>query len=140
IAAATDAAPPTVVAFPTMFPTATSAPTRLPTAIPTEAPPSHLPATQPGLTTDEGTFLITAADDGSRAAYFIAGDARHSILAVDMQFELARNPLWPVRTVSRDEALAIPESAPIGSAHLGLVTAPVAEPEQVAEQPVAAEP
>jgi LysM repeat protein len=89
------------------------------------APASRLPATQPGLTRDEGVFLITAADDGSRAAYFIAQNTRHSIASSDLQLEQQLNPLWPVRSVSREEVLAFPEAAPIGPAKTGLITAPV---------------
>jgi LysM repeat protein len=80
-----------------------------------------LPATAPGSTRDEGVFLITAADDGSRAVYFIAQNTRHSILSSDLQLEQQLNPLWPVRSVSRDEVLAFPEAAPIGSAKTGLI-------------------
>jgi LysM repeat protein len=93
-----------------------------------------LPPTQPGVGRDEGTFLITSADDGSRVAYFIAGNARHSIVAADMQLELGRNPLWPVRSVSRDEVLAYVEGAPIGTARSGLLQPPPSV------EPVAAEP
>jgi len=89
------------------------------------APASRLPATQPGLTRDEGVFLITAADDGSRAAYFIAQNTRHSIGSGDLQLEQQLNPLWPVRAASRDEVLAFPEAAPIGQAKTGLITVPV---------------
>jgi LysM repeat protein len=83
---------------------------------------SQLPATVPGLTRDEGVFLITAADDGSRAAYFIAQNTRHSIVAGDLQLEQQLNPLWPVRSASRDEVLLFPEAAPIGRARTGLIT------------------
>jgi LysM repeat protein len=89
------------------------------------APASRLPATQPGLTRDEGVFLITAADDGSRAAYFIAQNTRHSIASSDLQLEQQLNPLWPLRSASREEVLAFPEAAPIGPAKTGLITAPV---------------
>jgi len=47
------------------------------------APP--LPPTQPGTSHDEGWFLFTTGDDGSRVVYFIAGNTRHSILASDVQ-------------------------------------------------------
>src|SRR5579864_5441823 len=53
-----------------------------------------LPPTQPGSGHDEGWFLFTTADDGSRAVYFIAGNTRHSILPGDVQLELQVNPLW----------------------------------------------
>jgi len=99
------------------------------------APTSHLPATQPGSGPNEGVFLVTTADDGSRATYFIAGNARHSILAADMQIELQLNPLWPVHTVSPDDALALAEGAPVGNARQGLVGGTAAEPEPVAEAP-----
>jgi len=87
---------------------------------------------------DEGVFLTTAADDGSRAVYFVARGARHSILEADLQAELRANPLRPVRSVQRDEVLAYPEASPIGSARPGLVVAPslVAEAEA---RPVLAE-
>ena len=110
----------------TLEPTATATPTRLPTATPTMAPPSNLPTTLPGLSRVEGVFLVTAADNGSRANYFIASNQRHSILSADMQLELARNPLWPVTTATRDDVLAFPEGAPVGAARTGLVTTPVA--------------
>src|SRR5207302_6863278 len=75
---------------------------------------SRLPATQPGLTRDEGVFLVTAADDGSRVTYFIAQNTRHSIGSSDLQVEQQLNPLRPVRPATRDEVLAFPEAAPIG--------------------------
>jgi LysM repeat protein len=84
------------------------------------------------LTRDEGVFLITAADDGSRAAYFIAQNTRHSIASGDLQLEQQLNPLWPARAASRDEVLAFPEAAPIGQAKLGLITAPVEPTEDIA--------
>src|SRR5207244_5449219 len=84
---------------------------------------------------NEAVFLVTTADDGSRATYFIAGNARHSILAADMQLELQLNPLWPVHTVSPDDALALAEGAPVGNARQGLVGGTAAEPEPVAEAP-----
>jgi LysM repeat protein len=85
-------------------------------------------------------FLITTADDGTRAVYFVAGNARHSILPADMQLELQLNPLWPLRYVDADEALTLPEGAPIGTARTGLVGAAVsAEPEAGPPAPVAAE-
>ncbi len=117
------------------------------------APASRLPATQPGLTRDEGVFLITAADDGSRATYFIAQNTRHSIASSDLQIEQQLNPLWPARPATREEVLAFPEAAPIGPAKTGLITAPVEpsddapaamdEPSPAAEEapsPVAEEP
>ncbi len=99
---------------------------------------STLPATQPGLTRDEGVFLITAADDGSRAAYFIAQNTRHSIAAGDLQLEQQLNPLRPVRSATRDEVLAFPETAPIGGAKTGLITVPIEPVEDIAS-PVADE-
>src|SRR5205085_5587777 len=92
-----------------------------PTFAQASMPTSQLPATVPGLSRDEGVFLITAADDGSRAAYFIAQNTRHSIAAGDLQLEQQLNPLWPVRSASRDQVLSFPEAAPIGSAHTGLI-------------------
>jgi LysM repeat protein len=85
---------------------------------------SRLPATVPGLTRDEGVFLVTAADDGSRAVYFIARNTRHSIADVDLQLEQQLNPLWPIRSASREEVLAFAEDAPISGARTGLVSMP----------------
>ena len=90
-----------------------------PTTPPT--PSSHLPLTRPGSGPDEGVFLVTTADDGTRAAYFIAGNTRHSILTADMQTELRLNPLWPVHVVSPDQVLAFDEGAPIGQAPVDLL-------------------
>jgi LysM repeat protein len=112
-----------VIAIALSFALGTPAPA--PNAVAT--PTSHLPATQPGSGPDEGVFLVTTADDGSRVTYFIAGNARHSILAADMQVELQLNPLWPVRTVSPDDVLSFPEGAPVGTARVGLVGGAVAE-------------
>jgi hypothetical protein len=99
-----------------------------PASISTPAPAiPALPQTQPGLSHDEGVFLVTNADDGSSAVYFIAGNARHSITTSDMQLELQVNPLWPVRQVSQDEALNLGEGAPIGNAHTGLIGASAAD-------------
>lgn len=100
------------------------------------APP--LPPTQPGSSHDEGWFLFTSADDGSRAVYFIAGNTRHSILPSDVQLELQANPLWPERQATPDEVLGFPEGAPIGTARSGLLgaaDAPQASP--LAEEPAA---
>jgi LysM repeat protein len=88
---------------------------------PITAPTSQLPATVPGLTRDEGVFLVTVADDGSRAVYFIAQNTRHSIAGGDVQLEQQMNPLWPARTASRDDVLAFAEGAPIGGAKTGLL-------------------
>src|ERR1051326_2889002 len=77
------------------------------------APP--LPSTQPGISHDEGWFLVTTADDGSQVTYFIAGNTRHSIQASDVQLERQLNPLWPAREATQDEVLAFDEGAPIGS-------------------------
>jgi LysM repeat protein len=104
--------------------------------VPTAPSAPALPQTQPGLTHDEGVFLVTIADDGSSVAYFIAGNARHSISPSDMQLELQANPLWPVRQVSQDGALSFGEGAPIGSARTGLIgasAAPEAEPAPAAQ-------
>jgi len=103
------------------------------TTPPPPAPVSHLPATLPGLGRDEGVFLITAADDGSRVVYFVAENARHAILEPDLQIEQQLNPLWPLRVVARDEALAYPEGAPVGAARAGLITAAGVEVAEVAE-------
>jgi LysM repeat protein len=106
---------------------------------PSPAPVSQLPATQPGVGRNEGVFLITTADDGTRAVYFVAGNARHSILPADMQRELQLNPLWPLRDVDADEALGLPEGAPVGSARTGLIGASVTTPEPEAPAPPAAD-
>jgi LysM repeat protein len=91
---------------------------------------SQLPRTQPGSGSSEGVFLVTAADDGSRANYFIAGGQRHSILTVDMQVEIQLNPLWPVHNASQEDVLEMAEGAPIGAARTGLLgAAPAAAPE-----------
>jgi LysM repeat protein len=86
---------------------------------------SILPTTQPGLGPDEGVFLQTRAEDGGPVAYFIAQGARHAILDADLQAELRQNPLWPYRLASRDEVLAFPEGAPIGTATSGRLDGPV---------------
>ena len=116
--------------------------TPAPAPTPDAAPPSHLPATQPGAGRNEGVFLITTADDGTRAVYFVAGSTRHSILPDDMQLELQLNPLWPLRYVEPDEVLSVPEGAPVGNARTGLVGAPATapEPEQPAPAAEAAQP
>ena len=101
------------------------------------APHSALPPTQPGSSRDEGTFLVTQADDGSQAIYFIAQHARHSVLPADLQTEEQLNPLWPVRAASRQNVLAYPEGAPVGSARSGLLAAPAPAP---APAPPAAQP
>ena len=88
--------------------------------------------TQPGLSSYEGVFLITATDDGADAIYFIAHNARHSILRGDLQLERQLNPLWPVRLVERDVVLGFPEGAPVGAARLGLLSPAVAEDTAVA--------
>jgi nucleoid-associated protein YgaU len=92
---------------------------------------SQLPPTQPGLSHDEGAFLVTTADDGSQAVYFIAGNIRHSILWTDMQIELQLNPLWPVFSATPDDVLAFPEGTPVGAAptgQLGTEAEPAPEP------------
>jgi LysM repeat protein len=124
ITATPTSAPAKASPTPTTVPvTPTPQPTLRPTPPPppTPAPVSLLPATQPGLGRDEGVFLVTDADDGGQAAYFIAQGSRHSILESDLQRELAINPLWPYRAASRDETLALPEGAPIGGARTGRV-------------------
>jgi LysM repeat protein len=90
-------------------------------------------------------FLISAADDGSRVIYFVAQNARHAILDSDLQLEQQINALWPLRVVSREEALAYPEGAPVGGARTGLLQAPmplvvVAESEPDVVELVAIEP
>jgi len=92
----------------------------------TASPKSQLPATAPGLSHNEGVFLVTAADDGSQLVYFIAQNARHSTLPADLQLEQQLNSLWPVWLASRDDVLAFPEAAPVGRARNGLLTGPVA--------------
>ena len=100
-----------------------------------------LPATQPGLSVDEGVFLQTDADDGAKVSYFIAQGARHAILDDDLQAELRSNPLWPYRVAARDEVLAFPEGAPIGNATAGrLGDQAVAADDQDADETVAAAP
>jgi len=125
--------------------TATSSTPSVPGAAPSPASVVLLPPTQPGLTSDEGVFLVTNADDGGSAAYFIAGNARHSILVSDMQVQVQLNPLRPVHAASREEVLGFAEGTPEGSALTGLLSgtevaeadveagAPEAEP--VLEQP-----
>ena len=98
---------------------------------------SLLPITQPGLSRYEGAFLVTQADDGSRATYFVAQGSRHSILESDLQSELHLNPLWPVLQVDRELALGIPEGPPIGQARTGRLTAP---PTPAAEPTIEATP
>ena len=140
-------ASPTRPATPTLGlpPTPTTAPTRAAVSQPAAdagLPASQLPPTAPGLSRNEGTFLVAAADDGSRAVYFIAGNSRHSVLTADLQLEMQLNPLWPIRQVSREEVLAFVEGAPVGHARAGLLSgpAPVADTQSVegstAEQPV----
>ena len=106
---------------------------------PSPAPASQLPATQPGLGRNEGVFLITTADNGTRAVYFVAGSTRHSILPDDMQLELQLNPLWPLRYIDADEALTLPEGAPVGKARTGLIGAEVSAPEAEAPAPAPSE-
>jgi hypothetical protein len=89
------------------------------------SPVSQLPATAPGLSRDEGVFLVTAADDGSRVVYFVAQNSRHAITESDLQIEEALNPLWPVRVVARDEVMSFPEGAPVGVARVGRLDPPV---------------
>jgi LysM domain len=91
-----------------------------------QASSSRLSPTQPGLSRDEGVFLVTDADDGSRGTYFIANGSRHSILWTDVQIELQLNPLWPVRAAARDEVEAYAEGGPIGGAKAGLLGRPMA--------------
>jgi LysM repeat protein len=98
---------------------------------------TRLPVTQPGLGRDEGVFLITSADDGSRVVFFVAQNARHAILEADLQFETQLNPLWPTRTVTREEALAYPEGAPVGAARTGLLAEAPAEAPVVEAEPAA---
>jgi LysM repeat protein len=97
---------------------------------------SHLPPTAPGFSNTEGVFLVTAADDGSRAVYFISRNTRHSISVADLQLEQQLNPLWPVRFSSRDELLAFAEGAPIANARTGLLGAAVAQEPVVAQAPI----
>lgn len=87
---------------------------------------SHLPPTQPGLGRDEGVFLVTTNEAGAQVTYFVAQNQRHSVTADDVQAERQLNPLWPVRNVERDEVLGFAEGAPVGSASVGLLAAPVA--------------
>ena len=78
--------------------------------------------TVPGLGRDEGVFLVTAANDGSRVIYFIANNQRHSILTADLELEMRLNPLWPIRMATRDEVLSFAEGAPVGAARAGLLS------------------
>src|SRR5437588_1870875 len=103
---------------------ATSSTPSVPGAAPSTASIAQLPPTQPGLSSDEGIFLVTNADDGGSAAYFIAGDARHSIVVSDMQVQVQLNPLRPVHAASREEVLGFVEGAPVGSARTGLLSGP----------------
>src|SRR5712691_4023252 len=96
--------------------------------------------TAPGLGHDEGVFLVTAADDGSRAIYFIAKNMRHSISVADLQLEQQLNPLWPVRYSSREDVLAFAEGAPVANARTGLLGAAVAAaPSTPVEEPTVAQ-
>jgi LysM repeat protein len=122
-------------------PTPTPTPT-LPTPVPTPVPTrqSQLPPTQPGLTSDEGVFLVTAGDDGSKLVYFIAQNTRHSTLTADLQLEQQLNPLWPVRTASREEVLDFPEATPVGSARSGLLSVQAAVEPSSTQDTAMAEP
>jgi LysM repeat protein len=95
-------------------------------AAPSSTTSSSLPATWPGMTRNEGVFLVTPADDGSQAIYFIAQNTRHSVMPIDLQVEQQLNPLRPLRFVDRDEVLAYVEAAPIGGARAGLLGMTVA--------------
>jgi LysM repeat protein len=119
---------------------ALGAPGPTPSPAPAVSPRSQLPATQPGLSRNEGVFLVTAADDGSPLVYFIAQNTRHSILPADLQLEQVLNSLWPVDGATREEVMAFSEAAPVGSARTGLLTAPVvAEPMPIDDAPGVAE-
>jgi LysM repeat protein len=108
--------------------------------------------TAPGLGHDEGVFLVTAADDGGRAIYFIAKNLRHSISIADLQLEQQLNPLWPVRYANREDVLAFAEGTPVANARTGLLDASVAAapstpvedapaaPEAAAQAPIAQDP
>jgi LysM repeat protein len=115
---------------------ATSITPPAPGAAPGPQSVAQLPPTQPGLSSDEGVFLVTDADDGGSAAYFIAGNARHSILISDMQVQVQLNPLRPVHAASRDDVLSFPEGTPIGTARTGLLSVvATAEPDVEASAP-----
>ena len=89
-----------------------------------------LPPTQPGLSRDEGVFLVTTADDGSQLIYFIAGNTRHNVSASDLSLELQQNPLWPVRQAALEYVKWFAEGGPIGTGQPGLLNgaaAPAAE-------------
>lgn len=101
-----------------------------PTPDPAAPSPSLLPTTRPGLSANEGVFLITTTDDGSEVIYFIAQDTRHHTLPGDLQLEQQLNPLWPVRIVDRDAVLAFPEAAPVGAAGVGRLSATVSDASQ----------
>lgn len=102
------------------------------------APHSILPPTQPGLSPSEGEFMVTTADDGSQALYFIAQNVRHSILPADVQTERQLNPLWPIVAAAKEDVLAFPEGAPIGSAKQDLIKPPA--PPAVIQAPVTQQP
>lgn len=85
---------------------------------------SALPATEPGLSRDEGVFLVSVDPRGAQIAYFIAGNVRHSITIADMQAEQRLNPLWPVRVVLPQDVVTYPEGAPIGAAKQAILAPP----------------
>jgi LysM repeat protein len=102
-----------------------------PGATPPAPQTSALPATEPGLSRDEGVFLVSVDPRGAQIAYFIAGNVRHSITTADMQAEQRLNPLWPVRVVLPQDVVTYAEGAPIGTAKQGILapaSAPVAAP------------
>jgi LysM repeat protein len=68
---------------------------------------------------------VTTNDAGASVAYFIAENQRHSVSVDDLHAERQMNPLWPMRTVERDEVLGFAEGAPVGSAQAGLLSAPL---------------
>jgi LysM repeat protein len=121
---------------------ALGAPGLTPSPVPAAPQNSQLPATLPGLSPDEGVFLVSNGDNGSRVIYFIAQNARHSILESDLRAEQQLNPLWPVRPASPDEVLAFAEGAPVGAAQAGLLKPPAvfAEPAAAPEPAKDAEP
>src|SRR4051812_45195188 len=98
------------------------------TALPAFAQQTQLPATLPGLGRDEGTFLVSAGDDGTPVVYFIAQNIRHAIADADLQIERQLNPLWPSRSAARDEVLAYPEGSPVGNARVGVLRVDDPEP------------
>jgi len=101
-----------------------------------------LPPTQPGLSRDEGVFLVALADDGSQLIYFIAGDTRHNVTPGDLSLELQQNSLWPVRQAPLEYVKWFAEGGPVGAGQPGLLNGatPVASPAPASVDTPAADP